>query len=75
VFWTDWDRHKPRIESSNMDGSGRLALAESNLGSPNALTADAQAYEVCWTDAGSQRAKVSPKIGKTELMKAFDYCL
>jgi hypothetical protein len=60
---------KPRIESSNADGSGRLTLVDTDLGTPNSLTADVTTYELCWTDAGApamgrrRRPAVKPKIG------------
>ena len=28
LFWTDWDRNYPRIETSNLDGSNRYPITE-----------------------------------------------
>ena len=52
MFWTDWNREAPKIESANMDGSNRLAIISENLGLPNGLTIDFQGRQLCWADAG-----------------------
>ena len=26
MFWTDWDRHGPKIEAANMDGTDRQVI-------------------------------------------------
>ncbi len=70
LFWSDWDRRRPRIETSNLDGSGRSVLVDSLLGMPNALTVDLRADELCWADGGRAgaegRQKVLPKLGEEQ---------
>ena len=31
IFWTDWERSYPRIETSNMDGSNRYESCHTNF--------------------------------------------
>ena len=64
MFWTD--RHYPRIESSNLDGTSRRIFVEDFIGKPNALAIDFQNRQLCWTDAGKQTGYVAinPKIGE-----------
>ncbi|KAH6928128.1 hypothetical protein HPB50_012119 [Hyalomma asiaticum] len=53
LYWSDWDRRSPRIESCHMDGSGRLVLVEGDgLETPNMLALDLEHNDLCWTDAG-----------------------
>jgi nidogen (entactin) len=52
VYWTDWNRDAPKIESINMDGTGRKVVIQENLGLPNALTLDHERRRLCWGDAG-----------------------
>ena len=52
IYWTDWNRSHPRIETANMDGNERHLLISSDLSLPNALTIDYQMDELCWADAG-----------------------
>ncbi|XP_077526429.1 nidogen [Haemaphysalis longicornis] len=53
LYWTDWDRRSPRIESCHMDGSGRLVLVEGGgLETPNMLALDLEHNDLCWADAG-----------------------
>ena len=40
LFWTDWDRNGPRIETSSLDGSDRTILVEDAVEMPNTLTVD-----------------------------------
>lgn len=37
MFWTDWG-YRPKIETSNMDGTKRLTIVSSSLRWPNAIT-------------------------------------
>ena len=50
LFWTDWGRLH-RIESANMDGSGRYVIANKSIFWPNGLTLDYAASRLYWTDA------------------------
>ncbi len=67
LFWSDWDRNRPRIESSYFDGSDRRVVVDAMIGMPNSLTADHDRGLVCWADGGAPmtmtRGAVSPKIG------------
>lgn len=67
VFWTDWNRDGPRIESSSMDGTNRMTIVDNFVGMPNSLLIDFERYQLCWTDGGSQkrfdRQEIEPKIG------------
>ena len=74
MFWTDWDRYGPKIESANMDGTERMVtriiifisyqtLVGSHLGEPNSLAVDFFLYEVCWADAGNDVRGITPRIG------------
>ena len=65
LFWTD--RHYPRIESSNLDGTGRRIFVEDFIGQPNSLAIDFQNRQLCWTDAGTETGylTVNPKIGRS----------
>ena len=64
MFWTDWDRYGPKIETANMDGSERMTLVDHGLGEPNSLAVDFFTHEVCWADAGNRATGINPKIGK-----------
>ena len=69
LFWTD--RHYPRIESSNLDGSGRRIFVDNFIGKPNALAIDFENRQLCWTDAGLELGylTVNPKIGKVHFIQ------
>ena len=62
MFWTDWDRHGPKIEAANMDGTDRMTLVGRDLGEPNSLAVDHFMYEVCWADAGSSSRGIRARI-------------
>ncbi len=53
LYWTDWNRDAPKIETSYMDGSNRRVLVKDDLGLPNGLTYDSQSSLLCWADAGT----------------------
>ncbi|XP_064478042.1 nidogen-1-like [Ornithodoros turicata] len=53
MYWSDWHRASPRIESAYMDGTGRQVLVEGGgLELPNMLAIDLEHNDLCWTDAG-----------------------
>lgn len=52
VYWTDWNRDAPKIESSSLDGRNRKVLVQVGLMLPNALTWDFVTNQLCWADAG-----------------------
>lgn len=53
LYWTDWNRDAPKIETSYMDGSNRRVLVKDDLGLPNGLTYDSESSLLCWADAGT----------------------
>lgn len=53
LYWTDWNREAPKIESSTVDGQNRRVVVSDGIGLPNALTYDASSGQVCWADAGT----------------------
>ena len=55
MFWTDWYRNAPAIETSNMDGTEREVFVDTGLGLPNGLTLDIQSQQICWGDAGVRK--------------------
>lgn len=54
IYWTDWNRNKPQIETAAMDGSGRRVLINSDLRLPNGLVFDHFTKQLCWADAGTR---------------------
>lgn len=52
LYWTDWNREAPKIESSSVDGQNRRVVVSDGIGLPNALTYDSSSGQVCWADAG-----------------------
>ena len=52
LYWTDWNRNKPQIETASMDGSDRHVLISANLRLPNGLAFDHFSQQLCWADAG-----------------------
>lgn len=80
LFWTDWDRDYPRIESSFLDGSYRKVFIDAMVGMPNALAVDFVRHQLCWTDAGAAKSfkkpQITPHIGKDNfLVVMFHNCL
>lgn len=55
LYWTDWNRVKPTIESANLDGTMRTTLVEKDLKLPNHIVIDYEHNDLCWTDAGLHR--------------------
>ena len=51
MFWADWNRHAPKIEVANMDGSERKIFIEDGLGLPNGLTLVEEWNQLCVADA------------------------
>lgn len=53
MYWTDWNREAPKIETSSLDGAGRRILISKDIGLPNGLTFDTVSEMLCWADAGN----------------------
>lgn len=54
VYFTDRSLIAPCIGSISMDGTERRNLVSEKLEVPNMLAVDAEADELCWTDAGKK---------------------
>lgn len=70
IYWTDWERTNPRIESSYMDGTGReVFVTKHEVTTPNGLAINYKTQELCWTDAGkNQIACKSLRGGNTRVL-------
>lgn len=55
LFWSDWNRDAPKIESAGMDGSDRKILVDTNIELPNSLVVDYETSTLCWADAGTHK--------------------
>uniref|UniRef100_H0X8N1 Nidogen 2 n=1 Tax=Otolemur garnettii TaxID=30611 RepID=H0X8N1_OTOGA len=53
LYWTDWNREAPKIETSSLDGENRRILINKDIGLPNGLTFDPFSKLLCWADAGT----------------------
>ncbi|GBP23516.1 Sortilin-related receptor [Eumeta japonica] len=52
LFWTDWDKLKPSISRSNLDGTDIKKLFEAPIVEwPNGITIDHTAERIYWVDA------------------------
>lgn len=52
LYWTDWNREAPKIETSTVNGANRRVLVNRDIGLPNGLTFDPFSKLLCWADAG-----------------------
>lgn len=71
IYWTDWVRSNPKIETANMDGSERRTLVNRDLGLPNALAVDYTTDDLCWADAGNQKIECVTLDGNNRRMVYF----
>lgn len=53
LYWTDWNREAPKIETSTVSGANRRVLVNTDIGLPNGLTFDPFSKLLCWADAGN----------------------
>lgn len=54
IYWSDWNRENPKIESSNLDGTDReVLLSDPAVKLPNSLEINPSTGEVCFADAGN----------------------
>ncbi|KAH8272873.1 hypothetical protein KR018_006184 [Drosophila ironensis] len=67
LFWSDWDRSAPKIEMSNLDGTGReLLLGNAAVNLPNSLVVLENSGELCYADAGTRKVEcIQPQNGQT----------
>nr|XP_009937850.1 PREDICTED: nidogen-2 [Opisthocomus hoazin] len=54
LYWTDWNREAPKIETSTVSGANRRVLVNKDIGLPNGLTFDPFSKLLCWADAGTK---------------------
>ncbi|XP_010122692.1 PREDICTED: nidogen-2-like, partial [Chlamydotis macqueenii] len=54
LYWTDWNREAPKIETSTVNGANRRVLVNKDIGLPNGLTFDPFSKLLCWADAGTK---------------------
>lgn len=56
LYWSDWNRESPKIEMSDLDGSGReVLLDKSSVTLPNSLVIIDGSGELCYADAGTKK--------------------
>lgn len=55
LYWTDWNREAPKIETSSLEGENRRILVNKDIGLPNGLTFDPFSKLLCWADAGTKK--------------------
>lgn len=53
LYWTDWNREAPKIETATVNGANRRVLVSKDIGLPNGLTFDPFSKLLCWADAGN----------------------
>ncbi|XP_038151837.1 nidogen-2 isoform X5 [Cyprinodon tularosa] len=75
LYWTDWNREAPKIETSTVDGQGRRVVVSDGVGLPNALTYDFSSGQICWADAGTKRLEcISPNgSGRRVISSGLNY--
>ncbi|KAI6068034.1 Nidogen-2 [Aix galericulata] len=54
LYWTDWNREAPKIETATVNGANRRVLVSKDIGLPNGLTFDPFSKLLCWADAGTK---------------------
>jgi hypothetical protein len=65
LFWSDWNREEPKIESANLDGSDRQIVAKTpQVKLPNSLALSLNSGEICYADAGVGNQKIECKLKK-----------
>ena len=52
LYWSDWGKKNPKIESSNLDGSNRTTLVSTDIQWPNGVALDYKRRYLYWVDAG-----------------------
>ncbi|KAL7736227.1 hypothetical protein ACLKA6_002906 [Drosophila palustris] len=58
LYWSDWDRSSPKIEFSDLDGTGReLLLGSDAVQLPNSLVVLEHSGELCYADAGTKKVE------------------
>ncbi|XP_030387552.1 nidogen-1 [Scaptodrosophila lebanonensis] len=58
IYWSDWDRAGPKIEFSDLDGTGReILLGKDAVNLPNSLVVLESSGELCFADAGTKKVE------------------
>nr|XP_051676330.1 nidogen-1 [Oryctolagus cuniculus] len=75
LYWTDWNRDNPKIETSYMDGTNHRILVQDDLGLPNGLTFDTFSSQLCWVGAGTNRAEClhPSQPGRRKVLEGLQY--
>lgn len=75
LFWSDWDKHNPRIERITMAGEERTIISsikDHKGGWPNGLTLDYENTRVYWIDANSDSIHTVDYDGQNHRMLVKD---
>ena len=84
LFWTDWDRQKPRIERCSMSGHNRTVIVDvssvslgemQGSGWPNGIVVDYELQRLYWIDARSDSIHTSKYDGSDlrEVLKGHEF--
>lgn len=65
LYWSDWGTNKPKIESSDLDGSKRKVLVDYELQWPNGIALDYHNRHLYWVDAGTDKIEYYDLSKKT----------
>ncbi|XP_023302735.2 nidogen [Lucilia cuprina] len=58
LYWSDWNRESPKIEVSDLDGTGReVLLGKDSVTLPNSLVVLERSGELCYADAGTKKVE------------------
>lgn len=65
MYWSDWNRHGPKIEWANLDGTEReILLAGPAVNLPNSLAIAPNTGELCFADAGTKKIECVDSYSK-----------
>ena len=64
LYWSDWGKENPKIESSNLDGSNRTTLISENIKWPNGVALDYKRRLLYWVDAGTDKIEYYNLVDK-----------
>ncbi|XP_039956515.1 nidogen [Bactrocera tryoni] len=65
LYWSDWNRESPKIEMTDLDGTGReLLLGSDAVILPNSLVILESSGELCYADAGTKKVECIDSYSK-----------
>ncbi|KAI8440550.1 hypothetical protein MSG28_001792 [Choristoneura fumiferana] len=67
MFWSDWNEKKPKIERSNLDGSGRILVVSEKLIWPNGIALDTVNNKLYWGDGRLRKIEVCDMDGSNRV--------